>query len=235
LIRFNCESSPQAMRGQKAATVVHGKDWLVANLAAGNTSVGYQISSATFPKLSNVQKGYEFYRFTKFRVKVLPAARNDVSSGPGQVLAVGWYPDQTATALTAATVSGVLSLSSTTLKATGVYGGPFAYETTPSSFSVSKKVLSQSPVKWFRTNVTVSGEDAELYHGTLLFAVNTAIGAAGAMIVNCEVTFSCEFAGEVDATALTLFRPPSKQEQKDSDSDFEPAQMVKAPIKVRRG
>jgi len=217
-----------AMKGR--ITTLRGKAILTFQVANGNSSVINSLSPAAFARLTNVQKAFEFYRFTKVSLLVPPWGRWETttpnnSSAVGAAL--GFYPEETTATTTTITPTSVLALDasiplsgsvvnantgSSTLQPCLWIGG----DSCARRLTIPKRILLETTTKWFRTNGTTSSEVAEIVQGQLIFAVQDTAGA-NTVFLNTHVSYEVEFCGNTDSTALTL--DPSWDEVRDADDE----------------
>jgi len=199
-------------RKQKVVTV-SGKSAIGLVILNGNTSGTVAISANAIQRLANVQKGFEFYRFTKFNVLVPPFTRYETSI-PFTSLAGQWglayYPEISTASMTSATVGGVCACTASLLgqcsigfEAGGVPTVGIPGDTNCRTLRVPRSILLQTPTKWFRTNNTVTTEDTDIYQGSLVMAFNDSAGA-NTVSFYVHVDYTCEFSGPQDSTLLTL-------------------------------
>jgi len=172
--------------------------------------------------MTNLQKAYEFYRFTRLHLDLLPAARFETTlpatsaSGLG---VVAYYPEITTATTTSLTVTAVAQLSASRLLATQIVNANTVGATVNQdvwvvgeskrvALNVPRAILLSTPTRWFRTGLATTAEDLEIDQGTLIYACQDAAGA-NTVVQYAHVTYVCEFQGQADMTTLTLTDQPS--------------------------
>jgi len=191
-------------------------------VANGNTSVAFLLQPGNFQRLLNLQKNFEFYRFTSVMCVIPPWARYETSVPKTSLAAsgaFGYYPELTTATTTAISAPSVLALESS-LPLTGslvnvnttdgaILPGNCVLvgQTQNQNLRVPRNVLLATPVKFWRCNSTASSEDFEITQGLFMFAVDDAAGA-NTVVLNVQLRYTVEFAGQNDATVFTLEQPP---------------------------
>jgi len=209
---------PKNKKRDVNTVVVRGKAAVTLTVLSGNSSAGLLLQPGLFLRLNNMQKGSEFYRFTRLRMTVPPFVMPGNSATGNAVL--GYYPEETPTTITSLSYTAVSCLSaSMPLAAQLILSGspPLLLAVGHTGFptlSVPKDVLLTSAVKMFRTNAVVSGEDADIVQGTILACLLST--ATANVTIPIHVDYVVEFKGPVDSTLLTLTGqkddPEAKQE-----------------------
>lgn len=179
-------------------------------VASTNTSVAIGLLPGNFVRLSNIQKAFEFYRFTKLVLEVVPWVQENagpVASSVASLGALGFYPELTTATLTSISAASVLSLDASIILAgssTNATGGviQFVGHTASRFLRVPKRILMATPVRWYRTQGTASSEDSEITQGLMIAALTTAAGAS-TVVMGVKVSYTCEFTANVDSTTLT--------------------------------
>jgi len=210
-----------SMRGPRPGkiTTVSGKALVTMTVANGNTSTAAGIQPG-YSRLSNIQKAFEFYRFTRLSFLVPPWSRFETTwpeNSQASAAALGYYPEETTATLTTVTPTALLGLDAS-IPLTGsvvdvnAIGGTVnndvlvTGDTTQRRLTVPKRVLLGTTTKWFRTNTTTSSEVAEITQGQLIFAVADSAGA-NTVVLNLHMSYTIEFCGNCDSTVLTLAGP----------------------------
>jgi len=223
---------------------------LSLTVANGNNSVAIALNPGISGRQSNIQKAYEFYRFTKLRIRIPPWARFETTWPQNTTCAsgaLGYYPELTTATTTTVGPAAVLGLQASiplqgALVNANTVGGTTNVNlissglTTTQSLVVPSTVLLGTSVKWFRTNATTSSEVAEITQGQLLFTVDDAAGA-NTVVLRMQLIYTIEYAGEVDATLLTLSSKPrpllSISQSDDEKTDEEQPVYVKVPSSAK--
>jgi len=183
--------------------VMRGKAVLQSSIASSTVSQVILIQPSTFTRLANVQLGYEFYRFRRFRLKLVAPdyPESSLNTTGNHVGAIGYYPEETKTTATTINWAAVASLAcSRVFKATQVIAGASAPGyTVPITLNVPPKILMNQPVKWYRCN-SAGTENAEIVQGTLMMSIGAA--PISTMWFFFEIDYEVEFTGAVDSSAI---------------------------------
>jgi len=175
-------------------------------VTAGNTGGVVQVIPSTFPRLTNISKAFEFYRFIQLRARILPAQL--VSSIP--IISLGYLPE-----ITTETIGSVTATQVSELVPSVNYG---SYSTVPSAWvTVPPSVLSRNtPTRWWKTDAATS-DDVETTQGLLLVALSSAIGTNQNVWI--EVKYLCEFAGAENFSLEPKLYQRAKDECDEKDAD----------------
>jgi len=243
-------NSLTASRKNKSVTRLTGRARFYATVANGNSSTSFVIQPSSFSRLVSIQKAYEFYRFTKLRLRVPPFVRfettypanSEASSG-----AIGYYPEVFTSSQTAIQAGNLLSLeasmplcpsivneNSSASGGTGVLAAP-GY-TKDVILNVPKSVLLSTPTKWWRTQATASSEDLFITQGTLVVAFDDTAGASTVQ-VPIDFQYEIEFSAQVDAIDINSPPPPLQWQRvlKETDDEKEEGfSKVQLPLVVPR-
>jgi len=171
--------------------------------------------------MTNLQKAYEFYRFTRLTLDLIPAVRFETtlpSTSASGLGVVAYYPEITTATTTSLSVTAVAQLSASRLLALQIVNANTISSTVNSSqwvegetkrvsLRVPRSVLLATPTRWFRTGLATTAEDLEIDQGTLIFAVQDAAGA-NTVVQYAHLSYTCEFNGQADMTTLTLTDQP---------------------------
>jgi hypothetical protein len=209
------------------SVVVQGSQVLTFTVAQSNQSASLNISPATFTRTNSLQGSFEFYRFTRLKVEVLPAWQTasttlaDVGTVAGTL---GYLPEQltaTSTTISQATASQMDPHVSHTVglnvASTGVASGQLAGTTMSKIMNVSRRRLLSTPVKMYVC--AASSEDALVQQGTLVYALDTANSASQFVVMFADVHYTCEFFVPTDSS-LTLVKPQRVDDDSKEDDQL---------------
>lgn len=214
-----------------------------SNLSVTPTTVGSG-------RLSNESKNWQFYRFTKLKLRMgtwYTPGNNQIPVGtigylPEEVIASSWGNSAVAELPVTLPFPGTLTSSST---------GTTSNLTMVTNMTVPKRVLLSTPTKAWVTNA--STEDDFIVQGTLMAGTTTAIGT-GAIHIPLWWTGLCEFWGDIPNSLQFFIRgdkpsgarpaPKRPDDEKDSlDLDYDhasllsdsgTAELIKAVVEERK-
>jgi len=176
-------------RGKAASKPVRISGRLLATFtlaASGSGAFGsILISPRSFSSsdvLDDLSDDFTFYRFTRMRVIIPPAANGAVTYDT--TLACCWLPQRTASAL--ADIEQIISCTDATVS--------MAPSTIPSEFTLTRQALSQTIPKWFLIPSGSTVDDFLEYQGALLMGNSSNVGHT----VQAVVEYDIEFFGLLD-------------------------------------
>lgn len=191
-------------QSMRAKVKVPGKSFFDMGIGSGTSSVILNINPTTFDRLSLIGPAFEYYRFTKLSVKIQPAQR----SAPGAIgtldsressLALGYLPEQTAATSTTISLESVAALDASECFTANLYSesggsitGSVPGTTVPTLLRVPKRVLLDTPTKWFR--YSSDSVDTIATQGQLILASRETADSTN-VFVTLHVSYVCEFAG----------------------------------------
>lgn len=190
--------------GAKAMVRVTGKFVLSTGLTS--SALVYPLYPATFPRLGNIAKAFEFFRFVRLRFRLLPGSASSASV-ENAMFAAGWLPEEAQGSIGVADVWELEPSCTLSVPGTAGSGQAFGVQTVPTNWAtVSKaRLFGNTPMRWYKT-ASASSEDAFVEQGQLLLASNAGSDTGHPYL---EVEYTAEFAGATSAAQALRGRSAS--------------------------